>query len=170
MNFLDLAKKRYSVLHYSNQPVEQWKLDMILKAGHLAPTACNRQPQRIYVIRTPEKKQIVHKATKCDLYFDTALLVCWDKEDCWIRSSDGKASGEIDASIVLAHMMLEAADLNIGSICVMSWDPELLKSSLAIPSEYEPTALLLLGYPVEAERPHPGHYQFRNMNETVFYI
>ncbi len=54
MDFAALAAQRYSLRKYSDRPVEQEKLDAILETGRNAPTAHNNQPQRIFVIRTPE--------------------------------------------------------------------------------------------------------------------
>ena len=51
MRFLELAQERYSVRSYSDRPVEQEKIDLILKAAQLAPTAVNYQPQMIYVLK-----------------------------------------------------------------------------------------------------------------------
>ena len=54
MRFLDLAKERYSVRKFSDKPVEQEKLDLIVEAGRIAPTAHNNQPQRILVLQGKE--------------------------------------------------------------------------------------------------------------------
>lgn len=54
MNFLELAKKRYSVRKFSDKKVEREKLDAILEAGRCAPTAVNYQPQRILVLESPD--------------------------------------------------------------------------------------------------------------------
>ena len=54
MDFLELAKNRYSERFFDPRPVEQEKLDKILEAGRIVPTACNYQPQRFYVLRSPE--------------------------------------------------------------------------------------------------------------------
>ena len=86
-----------------------------------------------------------------------ALLVCYDKRECWTRPADGKASGEIDAAIVTTHMMLAATDLGLGSLWIMNWDPRKMKAAFALPEEIEPTALLLVGYAAPDARPRPGH-------------
>ncbi|MES0397867.1 MAG: nitroreductase family protein, partial [Syntrophobacteria bacterium] len=52
MDFLELARRRYSVRSYKSDPVEQEKLDRILDAARLAPTAANRQPYQLIVIHT----------------------------------------------------------------------------------------------------------------------
>ena len=57
MAFIDLARQRYSERYFSSKPVEQEKLDLILEAGRIAPTGCNYQPQRVYVIQSEDAKQ-----------------------------------------------------------------------------------------------------------------
>ena len=53
MAFIDLARERYSERRFARTPIEPQKLDLILEAGRLAPTACNNQPQRILVVDAP---------------------------------------------------------------------------------------------------------------------
>lgn len=52
MDFLEFSRKRYSVRSYSDRPVEQDKIDKILQAAMIAPTAVNYQPQKIYVLKS----------------------------------------------------------------------------------------------------------------------
>lgn len=167
MEFFDLAKKRYSMLHYDTRRIEAAVLDKILEAGMLAPTACNNQPQRILIIRTPERKEKLEKICKSGLYYDTALLVCYDKTACWTRSFDQKSSGEIDASIVTTHMMLQATDLGVGSIWVMNWDPARMRAAFDLADELEPVALLILGYPGKDAAPRPGHAKSKILTEVL---
>lgn len=167
--FLKLAAGRYSVRKFQDKPVRQEDLDKILKAGYLAPTACNRQPQRILVINSKEELSKLCKCTECHFSAPAALLVCYDRDDCWQRRYDGKKSGEIDAAIVATHMMLEAASLGVGTTWVMYFIPEAFKEEFGIPEHIEPAALLVMGYPAEDAKPAPGHSEFKPMNELVFY-
>lgn len=167
MEFLDLAKKRYSVTQYDARRIEPAVLDKILEAGMLAPTACNNQPQRILVIRTQERKQKLSCLAKADMYFDTALLVCWDETACWHRPADGKSSGEIDASIVTTHMMMEAADQGVGSIWVMNWDPNKMRETFELPENIQPMALLYLGYPTADSTPRAGHAATKSVTNIL---
>ena len=54
MTFLELANKRYSARKYKDQPIEKEKLDQVLEAGRIAPTAKNNQPVKIYVLQSKE--------------------------------------------------------------------------------------------------------------------
>ena len=88
MDFLELAAKRYSVRKFREEKVRQEDLDKILKAGMLAPTAHNDQPQRILVINSDEALEKLKKCTACHFNAPTALLICSDKDACWTRKYD----------------------------------------------------------------------------------
>lgn len=167
MNFLKLAEERYSVRNFTESAIDSDTINKILKAGHLAPTACNRQPQRILVINSESGIAKLKKCTKCHFGAHTAMLICYDTNECWQRKYDGKNSGEIDASIVTTHMMLEASALGIGTTWVMYFIPEAIREEFSIPSNIEPVALLVMGYPAKDSTPYPGHTEFRPIEEIV---
>lgn len=118
MSFLELAKGRHSVRKFSPKAVEQEKLDLILEAGRVAPTAHNNQPQRILVIQQPEEMVKLEDCSPFRFQQTLALLVCYDKLASWKRDFDDTVSGETDASIVATHMMMQAYELGIGSTWV----------------------------------------------------
>ncbi len=169
MDFIKLAEKRYSVRKFKDSHLPQDTIDKILKAGHLAPTGCNYQPQRILVINTDKSVAKLQKCTKCHFGAPTAILVCYNKNECWTRKYDGAQSGIIDASIVTTHMMLAAHELGVGSTWVMHFNPQAMKDEFKIPENIEPEALLVMGYPADDAKPLNLHYEFRNINETVVY-
>lgn len=68
MAFLDIAKKRYSVRKYEDKPVEKEKLEMILTAAHVAPTAANMQPVKLLVVQDKEQLKKLGKAWKSCQY------------------------------------------------------------------------------------------------------
>ena len=157
MDFLELSHIRFSVLEYENRPVEQEKIDKIIEVAISAPTACNYQPQRILVIDDDEGRQKLNRVVPSKYNIPVAILICYDKQECWIRPMDGKASGDIDASIVATHVMMEATELGLGSIWVMYWDPEKMKAEFELDDEIEPSALLVVGYKSEKAKPRQGH-------------
>ena len=169
MDFLELAAKRYSVRKFKEEKVRREDLDKILKAGMLAPTAHNDQPQRILVINSDEALEKLKKCTACHFNAPTALLICSDKDACWTRKYDGKKSYDIDAAIVTTHMMLEAAELGVGTTWVMFFDPAALRRELSIPDTLEPTAILTMGYPAPDAVPAPGHAACKTLDELVCY-
>ena len=169
MDFLALAQNRFSVRSFADTPVEQEKIDAILRAGQAAPTACNLQPQRILVIQGEEALAKYRKCTVCHFDAPLAILTCYDRESCWTREYDGKASGDIDAAIVTTHMMLEAASLGVGSTWVMHFIPEAIREEFQLLDRYEPVSLLAMGYPSEEAKPYPGHSSKKPLEETVFF-
>jgi len=169
MNFITLAEKRFSVRKFKSTLVEKEKLDLILKAGQLAPTAVNFQPQRILVIQNETGLKKLQECTPYHFHAPLALLVCYDKTTSAERSFDHKNSGGIDASIVATQMILEATDIGIGSTWVMHFDPQKIKESYAIPDSFEPVALLVMGYPADDAVPSKLHAQRNAIDQTVFY-
>lgn len=116
MNFLQLAKdQRYSVRKFKDQAVEKEKLDLILEAGRIAPTAANFQPQRILVIEDAAAHEKLKQCTAWYFGAPVVLMVCYDKTTCWKNKTNGTIGGDVDASIVTTHMMLQAAELGLGT-------------------------------------------------------
>lgn len=168
MDFLELSKKRYSVLHYQKECIPDDVIRKILEAGISAPTACNFQPQKIKLINTDEDRARLNRVVPSKYYVPAAFLVCYDKDTCWTRKFDRKTSGEIDASIVTTHMMLEATDLGLGSIWVMYWNPHAMREEFKIPEQYEPVALLIVGYADKSIEPHKEHFIRKGVDAVVF--
>ena len=169
MDFLSFATERYSVRKFSDKPVEQEIIDKILAAAHLAPTGCYFQPQRILVINSEESLKKLKGCTKWHFNCKLAMLVCYNKDECWTRRYDGKQCGSVDASIVTTHMMLAAHEIGIGSTWVMSYNPEKIRNEFNIPDNLIDVALLVMGYPAEDAEPSDLHAKYRPIEETVFY-
>ena len=103
MSFFQLVRQRYSVRKFDSRPIEQEKMEKILEAGRLAPTAVNYPPQRILVLQG-EAMEAIQGCTPC-LYGQNAVLVgCYDKTERW-KSRSSREIGDIDGSIVLTQMM-----------------------------------------------------------------
>ncbi len=145
MDFLQLAKKRYSARKYKNIQVEKEKIDKILEAGRVAPTGANRQPQRIIVVNDSVYLEKLSKAARI-FNAPLAFIICCDTEETWVRSFDGKKLTDIDATIVTDHMMLEAADIGLDSVWICRFKADILRQEFNIPSHYEPVNILAVGY------------------------
>lgn len=168
MDFLELSKKRYSVLHYQKECIPDDIIGKILEAGISAPTACNFQPQKIKLINTDNGRARLNRVVPSKYYVPAAFLVCYDKTICWKRKFDGRSSGEIDASIVTTHMMMEATELGLGSTWVMYWDPNTMRDEFEIPQQYEPVSLLIVGYPDKSIEPHKEHFVRKDISDVMF--
>lgn len=169
MDFLELVKKRYSVRKFSEKKVEVEKIDLILEAGRFAPTACNFQPQRILVIDNSEGMEKLAKCTPYTFGAPLAMLVCYDKNTSWKRKYDNADGGEIDASIVTTHMMLEIAELGLGTTWVGSFNPQAVREEFKLAENIIPVAILPIGYPSGDCEPYPGHFQRLEKEKTVSY-
>lgn len=170
MNFLDLAKSRYSVRSYLPTTVEQEKLDYILECGRVAPSAANYQPWHIIVIRHEEMKKRI--ATTYDRkWFAEApviLVFCGDHKASWKRS-DGKDHTDIDLSIIIDHITLAAAELDLGTCWICNFDAKKCSEILDLPSEVEPIALLPVGYPGNIPDDRSRHLARKNAEEFIHY-
>ena len=118
MNLIELMKERYSVRIFDKKNVEDEKINMILEAARLAPTACNFQPQKILVIKSKESLQKMKLCTPYTFDAPLIMLICFDKNISWKRKIDNVDMGGVDASIVATHMMLEISNLGLGSTWV----------------------------------------------------
>jgi nitroreductase len=169
MDFLELAKQRCTTRGFTDKPIEEHDLERILAAGRAAPTACNRQPQRIIVVLRPEGILKVQKAyttfgSRC------VLIICRDTRNAPVRPFDGKCPGDLDIGIVCSHMALAARELQIGSVIVGLFDPEIIREEFNIPHYIEPTLLLILGYPADGFLSPDRHGAERKpLADTVMY-
>lgn len=169
MEFEKLIKERYSVRSFLPEHLKKEDVEKILSAGHLAPTGCNFQPQRILVLNTNESAEKLKGCTKCHFNAPTAMLVCCNMNESWTRKYDGAMSAPVDAAIVTTHMMLAAHNIGVGSCWVMHFDPAAMRENFNIPENYEPIALLVMGYPAPDAAPIAMHSTFRPIEETVSY-
>ena len=170
MEFLQLSEARYSLRKFSDRPVEAEKLAAILEAGRNAPTAHNLQPQRIFVLRSPEALEKADACTAAHFHPPVILVVAYDPEAAWKRETDGKNHGEIDASIAATQMMLEAADLGLGTTYVGMFEPEKLLAAFPEMAGLCPIAMLPLGYPSEGAHPSRLHADRKPLEELVKYL
>ena len=170
MDLMTLLENRYSVRKFKPEPISQDTMTKILKAGHFAPTACNNQPQKVFVLQSEDALAKLRKCTRCHFGCTAALLVCGDSERAWVRKYDGKDSLYVDASIVTTHMMLAAEEEDVGTCWVMYFDPNAVRCEFELPEHLEPVAILVMGYPAEDSTPGPLHSQFRAEEELVAYL
>jgi nitroreductase len=155
MNFQELTKKRYSVRAYKPDPVEDEKLARILEAARLAPTAANRQAFRVIVIRTAERKDDLRRVYGRDWFVQAPLVlcVCAVPSEAWVRKYDGWNAAEVDATIVMSHIVLAAAEEGLGTCWIAAFDPAAAREVLGLPPDVIPSAFTPLGYAADAATP-----------------
>ena len=170
MNFAELSAQRYSLRKFSDRPVEDALLQQVLEAGRNAPTAHNNQPQRIFVFRSPEALEKADACMDCHFHAPVVIGVGYDPKESWHREHDGKDHGEIDAAIAVTQMMLQAADLGLGTTYVGMFDPEKLTAAFPEMAGLVPIAMLPLGYPAEGAHPARLHTDRKPMEQLVKYL
>ena len=172
MSFIDLAKSRYSVRSFSDKPVEPEKLEKILEAGRIAPTAKNLHPEKIYVLQSEQAISKIRTLSPCTYGAGTVLVVCYDEDLAWHSTNrPGYISGEMDASIITTHMMLQAWELGIGSCWVGVFNDKEVAEAFSLPANIKPVALMPLGYAAEDCLPREGmHLCPRTVEETIAYL
>ena len=170
MTFLDLARRRYSVRAYRPDPVPDDLLAAVLEAGRLAPTAANRQPFRVIVVRTAGREDELRRIYDRDWFVRAPLIlcVCAVRGEAWSRDTyDGRSHADVDAAIVMDHMILAAADVGLGTCWIAAFDPAAAREVLGVPPEGEPMLFTPLGFPAAGAAPSPRHADRRPLEDLV---
>lgn len=171
-NFLELAKKRYSCRKFAPTMISDEVLSQILEAGRVSPTAVNFQPQRVLVIRDKESIEKLKQSTNFTFNAPVILMVCYDISEAWKDPFECIDIGTVDATIVATQMMLEAADLGVGSTFVGHFQTKKMMEDFNIPNYLKPVCLLPMGYPCtqhKAGQASKMHETRKALEETVFF-
>ncbi|MGB9835109.1 MAG: nitroreductase family protein [Candidatus Saccharicenans sp.] len=166
MEFYDLIKARYSVRAYRPDPVSEDTLNRILEAARLAPTAANRQPFKLIVVRTKGREEELRRLYHREWFIQAPIIIgiVALKEAAWKRR-DGKNYAEVDAAIVMDHLILAAANEGLGTCWIGAFDPAVAREIFALPDEVEPVAFTPLGYPADSPQPKKR----KDLSELVCY-
>jgi nitroreductase len=154
MKFWEVIEKRYSVRGYKPDPVEDEKLERVLEAARIAPTAANRQPFGLIVIRTRGREEELHGIYRKPWFSQPPLVICavgLDQQG-WVRR-DGKSYVDVDVAIVMDHLILAAMNEGLGTCWVGDFDADAARRVLGLPDGVEPIAFTPLGYPDKEPRP-----------------
>ena len=151
MIFLELARKRCSVRQYSDRSVEPEQMDYVLEAARLAPSAVNKQPWRILLIESEEKRQQLQSCYDREWFKQAPLylIVCGNHAESWKRAEDGKDHVDVDVAILTEHLCLAAAEQGLGTCWVCNFNVARCKQLFNLPEDLEPIVLLPLGYPAD---------------------
>ena len=170
MEFTDVIRDRYSCKSYDGRKVEPEKLERILEAGRLAPTAKNLQEQHIYVIQSDDGLAKIDKVTPCRYNAGTCLLVAFDKNNVYTYPDSARKSGIEDASIVATHLMLAAANEGVDSCWLNCIDLEQIRSVFNLPDNEDVLMILDLGYASAGTGPLSNHGKRKPLSEIVTYL
>lgn len=154
MDYFELIRKRYSTRAYKPDGIEESKLEQILEAARLAPTAANRQPFHIIVIHTAGKEEALKRIYGRQWFVDApvVLCVCTLPDEAWVRRDDEKNYGDVDAAIVMDHIILAATALGLGTCWIGAFDPNAAREVLNLPPGAEPIVFTPLGYAADTPR------------------
>lgn len=166
MEFTELIYKRYSVRAYKTDPVEDDKLNHVLEAARIAPTAANRQPFRIVVARTEGRKSEFQQVYDREWFLGAPVVicVCGVPKEAWVRS-DGKSYLDVDVAIVMDHLVLAATSLGLGTCWIASFDVEAAREVFGLLDDFEPIVVTPLGYAAD----HPSVKERKAFSELIHY-
>jgi nitroreductase len=155
MEFTELIQKRYSVRAYRSDPVEDEALEKLLAAARIAPSAANRQPFQLIVIRTPGREEEVRRLYHRDWFVQAPVVIvaCGLPRQGWVRGFDQANYSMVDVAIALDHLILAATDLGLGTCWIANFDPAVVREVLCLPEDVEPIAMTPLGYPADQPKP-----------------
>lgn len=155
MEFSELVTKRYSARAYKPNQVEEEKLQQVLKAARMAPTANNQQPFQLIVVHTTGREQELSRIYGRAWFAQAPLVICacGVPAQGWTRGGDGKSYTDVDVAIVVDHLTLAAAELGLGTCWIAAFDPLAAREVLGLPAGVEPIIFTPLGYPADQPKP-----------------
>ena len=152
MEFYDVIKKRKSIRKYKSDPIPDDVLNRILDAGRIAPSAKNIQPWHFVVIKDPEMKKKVAEASRGQHWMaDADVIVCGCAlmDIVWSRMGGYMSSFAVDITIAMDHMILAAANEDLGTCWIGAFDEKQVKELLQVPDNVHVVALTPIGYPAQ---------------------
>ena len=167
MEFIDVINERYSVRGYLDKEVEQEKLEYVLKAATIAPTGVNKQPFKVYVIDAKKYKEELSKIYKASWFVEApyVLAVVALRNEAWVRPWDSKNIADIDATIVMDHMILAATDVGLGTCYIGAFKKNYAHQFLELDETEEAVLFTPIGYPNAEPRETPR----KELDEFVVY-
>ena len=169
MDFLELAKKRYSVRKFKCQEIEQEKIDQIMEAIRWAPTAKNMQPFKVFLFSTKQAKQKLDNLIIFPFMKEAPIAIAIGamKQNCYLRKYDNKSFAQIDATIAATHMMLAITSLGLGTTLLGHFDEKLVKSNFSELNDYDLVGIFPIGYPASNVKPNDLHFQRKTIDKLL---
>ncbi|MDR4503652.1 MAG: nitroreductase family protein [Candidatus Scalindua sp.] len=154
MEFYDVIRKRRSIRSYKPDLIEEDKLNRILNAAILSPSAANRQPVSFVVVKEDETKRRLKDAYSQKWFYTAPIIICACAmpDEAWKRG-DGKPYVDVDVAIAMDHLILAAFNEGLGTCWIAAFKSKVVKEVLELPDNVEPLILTPLGYPVNIPEP-----------------
>jgi len=159
MEVFETIKNRTSIKKYKPEKISKEKIDILIEAGRLAPTAANKQKFKLIIVDNEDIKKRLGVACNNQTFVETASHVIAGTTD-----PDWKWN-QVDLAIVLEHIVLEASELGFGTCWIGAFDEKEVKKILDIPENIKVVALLTVGFPDEI----PKHSSRKNVEDIVSY-
>ena len=163
---LNCIKNRFSVRKFLDKPIEQEKLDILLEAARLAPSARNLQNWKFVVIRDKEKRKKLADICKGQTFVSEApitIAICCTNLDYTMTC--GQKAYAIDGAIAGEHIVLQAVELGLGSCWIGAFYHDKMAKLINLPEDYKIVDLLAIGYPAVQK----GERQLKTIEEIVLY-
>jgi len=148
MEVMEAIETRKSIRSYEDKPVPVEKLNKVLEAARLSPSASNRQPRRFVVVRDSGIRARLAEATGGQTSITEApvVIVAVATMPDYIMRCE-VPSYPVDMAIAIDHMTLAAVDEGLGTCWIGSFSQQKAKEAVGIPGKYKIVALLSLGFP-----------------------
>jgi nitroreductase len=151
MDVYEVIRTRKSVRAYLDREVEPEKLQRVLEAARLAPSASNRQEWRLVVVTDPAKRRrLAEEAAGQRFVAQAPVVIAACAETDGHRMRCGQACYPIDVAIALDHLSLAAVAEGLGTCWIGAFDPAAVRAILGIPEQIVVVELMPLGYPRDA--------------------
>ena len=151
MTVEEAIHKRYSCRSYEDKSIEPEKMNKLIEAARLAPSAKNIQDWRFVIVTDKDLKLKLAAASFEQMFFANAAAIFVACSNSAYVMRCGQKIAPIDVSIALEHIALQAAELGLASCWIGSFYPDKVRELLGIPAEIEIIDLLPVGYPTDKQ-------------------
>ncbi len=152
MDFLEAIRNRRSIRKYHDKSVEREKVQKILEAARLAPSAMNRQPYQFLVVTKKDILSRINSACNQNWKAPIMIVMVSIPKEAWVRD-DGEEYWKADAAIAMHQVSLAAYAEGLGTCWIAAFNEKEVKDILKIDSESRVVFLSPLGYPAEKKGP-----------------
>ena len=168
MDFDDVINKSYSVRGYLDKEVEDEKLEYVLKAATIAPKGVNYQSFIVFVIETNKNNDYFGVIFGANWFVEARYVLCVvaNVDEAWTRPWDGKNIADIDATIVMDHIILAATNVGLGTCYIAAFKADKAREFLNLNDNEVPILFTPLGYGNAEPRDTPR----KEIDEFVEYI
>jgi nitroreductase len=150
MTVEEAIRTRKSVRRYRDKTIEEEKIQALLEAARLAPSASNRQEGRFVVVTdTGTRKRLVAAAANQNFVGEAACVIVCCAETDMHEMKCGQLCYPIDVAIQIDHMALRAVELELGTCWIGAFYEDQVKEVLGIPDDVRVVELLTVGYPAD---------------------